>query len=85
MRQGEHSSILWTFIKLPFVIKTFILSFSEWPFTQVLLFISFPVENNRLIHIGQLYWRQQFNSKYFWQNGLINSINPDQPAREREY
>ena len=30
MLQGEHSAILWTFIKLPFVIKIFILSFSEW-------------------------------------------------------
>ena len=42
MLQGEHSSILSTFIKLPFVIKTFVLSIFEWPFytgfTQVLLF-----------------------------------------------
>ena len=28
----EHSSILSTFIKLPFVIKIFILSIFEWPF-----------------------------------------------------
>ena len=27
----EHSAILSTFIKLPFVIKTFVLSFFEWP------------------------------------------------------
>ena len=32
MLQGEHSAILWTFIKLPFVIKTFVLSIFEWPF-----------------------------------------------------
>ena len=32
MLQGEHSAILSTFIKLPFVIKTFVLSFFEWPF-----------------------------------------------------
>ena len=32
MLQGEHSAILWTFIKLPFVIKIFILSIFEWPF-----------------------------------------------------
>ena len=32
MLQGEHSAILVTFIKLPFVIKTFVLSIFEWPF-----------------------------------------------------
>ena len=32
MLQGEHSAILSTFIKLPFVIKIFILSIFEWPF-----------------------------------------------------
>ena len=30
MLQGKHSAILSTFIKLPFVIKTFVLSFFEW-------------------------------------------------------
>ena len=30
MLQGEHSAILWTFIKLPSVIKTFVLSIFEW-------------------------------------------------------
>ena len=29
---GEHSAILPTFIKLPFVIKIFVLSIFEWPF-----------------------------------------------------
>ena len=32
----EHSAILLTFIKLPFVIKIFALSIFEWRFTQVL-------------------------------------------------
>ena len=32
MLQGEHSAILLTFIKLPFVIKVFVLSIFEWPF-----------------------------------------------------
>ena len=32
MFQGEHSAILSTFIKLPFVIKIFVLSIFEWPF-----------------------------------------------------
>ena len=30
--QGEHSAILSTFIKLPFVIKIFVLFIFEWPF-----------------------------------------------------
>ena len=29
---AEHSPILSTFIKLPFVIKTFVLPIFEWPF-----------------------------------------------------
>ena len=32
MLQGEHSAILSTFIKLPFVIKIFVLSIFQWPF-----------------------------------------------------
>ena len=32
MLQGEHSAILSTFIKLPVVIKIFVLSIFEWPF-----------------------------------------------------
>ena len=31
MLQGEHSAILLTFIKLPFVMKIFVLSIFEWP------------------------------------------------------
>ena len=39
----EHSAILLTFIdiKVPFVIKIFVLSIFEWPFTQVLLLLPF--------------------------------------------
>ena len=32
MLQGEHSAILLTFIKLPFVIKIFVMSIFEWQF-----------------------------------------------------
>ena len=32
MLQGEHSAIHLTFIKLPFAIKIFVLSFFAWPF-----------------------------------------------------
>ena len=30
--KGEHSAILSTFIKLPFVIKIFVMSIFEWSF-----------------------------------------------------
>ena len=41
MLQGEHSAILSTFIKLPFVIKIFVLSIFEWPFyTGFTVFLS---------------------------------------------
>ena len=33
MLQGEHSEILSTFVKLPFVIKISVLSIFEWMFT----------------------------------------------------
>ena len=32
MLQGKHSAILSIFIKIPFVIKIFVLSVFEWPF-----------------------------------------------------
>ena len=32
MLQGEHSAIVSTFIKLPYVIKIFVESIFEWPF-----------------------------------------------------
>ena len=32
MLQGEHSAMFSTFIKLTFVIKTFVMSICEWPF-----------------------------------------------------
>ena len=32
MLQGEHSAILLAYIKLPIVIKIFVLSVFEWPF-----------------------------------------------------
>ena len=41
MLQGEHSAILSTFIKLPFVIKIFVLSVFEWPFYTGFTILSF--------------------------------------------
>ena len=49
----EHSAVLATFIKLPFVFKNFVLSIFEWPpkagFT-VLLNINEPVHENLVIN-----------------------------------
>ena len=41
----EHSAILLTFVKLSFVIKTFVLSFLSGCFTQVLLYFSVIRDN----------------------------------------
>ena len=46
MLQGEHSAILFTFIKLPVVIKTFVLSIFEWPF-----YTGFTVSSRSKQHI----------------------------------
>ena len=46
MLQVEHSAILSTFIKLPFVIKIFVLSFFEWPF-----YTGFTVYTDELFHL----------------------------------
>ena len=40
MLQGEHSAILSTYIKLPFVIEIFVLSIFEWPFYTMFYCIS---------------------------------------------
>ena len=45
MLQGEHSAILLTFIKLPFVIKIFVFVFLSGRFTQVLLYIDSYTRN----------------------------------------
>ena len=53
MLQREHSALLLTFIRLPFVINIFVLSFLSGRFTQVLLYIQmhsrkFSVEANTM-------------------------------------
>ena len=46
MLQGEHSAILLTFIKLPFVIKIFVLSIVEWPLKTGFTVLFFLVSKN---------------------------------------
>ena len=43
MLQGEHSAILSTYIKLPFVMKIFVLYIFDWPF-----YIGFTVYETQL-------------------------------------
>ena len=47
---GEHSATLSTLIKLPFVIKIFVLSILSDPFTQVLLYFII------IYHLGPYYF-----------------------------
>ena len=44
--QGEHSAILLTFIKLPFVIKIFVLSILSGRFTQYMDLPRYSLEGN---------------------------------------
>ena len=46
----QNAAILLTFIKLPFAIKIFVLSIFEWPFIQVLLYLS----NRQMNHLKYL-------------------------------
>ena len=54
--QGEHSAILSTFIKLPFVIKIFVLSVFKWPLKTGFTVLS-PATDNSLLD------RTTFNAK----------------------
>ena len=49
MLQGEHSAILSTFIKLPFVIKIFVLSSLEWLFNTGFTVPAFDHECNVVV------------------------------------
>ena len=55
----ELSAILSTFIKLPYVIKTFVLSIFEWPF-----YTGFLVEYH-INYITNLLKRSMVNEDYF--------------------
>ena len=47
----EHSAILSTFIKLPFVIKIFVLSVFEWPFKTGFTVFIFKVSYSRVMWV----------------------------------
>ena len=55
MLQGEHSVILLTFIKLPFVIKIFVLSVFEWPLkTGFTVYIKYDVNSEKKINSEEI-------------------------------
>ena len=57
MLQGEHSAILSTFIKLPFVINIFILSIFEWSLKTgfpVISFVHFPRVKQQTVHVKKV-------------------------------
>ena len=54
---GGHSAILLTFIKLPFVIKIFVLSIFEWPHKT-----DFTVTSKFYILIGKQFFPDQLAS-----------------------
>ena len=60
MLKGEHSAILSTFIKLPFVIEIFVLSIFEWPF-----YTGFTVDVF-LFHSKRRHWSRDMRFQTMW-------------------
>ena len=53
-----HSAILLTFIKLPFVVKIFVLSILEWPFYTGYAYIGSHAQKNRFIETDSFEYPQ---------------------------
>ena len=73
MLQGEHSAILSTFIKLPFVIKMFVLSIFERP-----LKTGFTLESGESInplHAGLFFMLMLLSADFFFLSKLTISKN----------
>ena len=70
MLQGEHSAKLLTLIKLPFVIKIFILSIFEWPF-----YTGFTVNVfNYALLFGGLMLEEPFNGSVLNYRGKYSGL-----------
>ena len=65
MLQGEHSAILLTFIKLPFVIKIFVCLFLSGGFTQILLYVDFYF-SYKLAFVNSLQKMENNGYLIFW-------------------
>ena len=85
MLQGEHSAILLTFIKLPYVIKIFVMTIFEWPFYTGFTVFSFIQYAFCFINMLFLRYDRCFkisNISFCWPQGLDNNADPDQTASE---
>ena len=79
----EHSAILRTFIKLPFVIKTYVLSIFKWPlktgFTVHYNFLKTHLWNARLMTYSSLFMYDQLldtnRGSYMSAHVLLNVLN----------
>ena len=69
---GEHSAILLTFIKLPFVIKIFVLSIFEWPFYTGFT-VYFPKKQHFYLRVALLKYIMQITET------LVPEIQLSQP------
>ena len=73
MLQEEHSAILLTFIKLPFVIKIFVWSIFEWPLKTG--FTVFLITTDELSDLrGQVKLLEDKNTKYMQENIEIQEV-----------
>ena len=74
--QGEDSAILLTFIKLPFVIKTFVLPIFEW-----LFYTGFTVYHKYQMNKGT----KKFEPQHELSNNVVHTTSKasDQPAHTR--
>ena len=78
--QGEHSAILSTFIKLPFVIKIFVLSIFEWPFyTGITVFYYYRSSGSILFHDSKHYEHRSECSGGFRGGTLETQPHPPPP------
>ena len=70
MLQGEHSAILSTYIKLPFVIKSFVLSILSDRFTQVLLYMYTNGVQKKKYHNSSCYFGENKSDQVDWLQSL---------------
>ena len=68
--QGEHSAILSTFIKLPVVIKTFVLSNFEWLFYTGFTVLKSKLVDNLLAFYDFLPIEQSASYSRPWRNSI---------------
>ena len=77
MLQGEHSAILSTFIKLPFVIKIFVLSFLSGCLRHFLLYWQNSSSTLCFVEfIGSLYNEYFYQSEIFSQLKRMGQLGP---------